>query len=134
MDFPFRGSRDTDSTNAFHTPQRGDKFVVQDLVKPHKTLVRLGRKDHHRHVIHTELEEHRNRCPVRQGRVHQVKLVPDVVAGLVNVGTVLKLQDNDRGVFLGPGSDVLEVFHTVQSVLKHLCQVVLDVGSARSRI
>ncbi len=100
VDFPFRGTGNADSTHTLDTSERGDKFVVKDLVQTHNALVRLGGKDQHRHVIRAELEEHRNGRSVRQGRVDKVQLVSDVVAGLVDVGAIFKLQDDYGDVFL----------------------------------
>ena len=100
MDFPFRGAGNADGTNAFHTSKRSDKLVVEDLVKAHKALVRLRRKNQHRHVVHTELEKHRYGSSVRKRRVDKIQLVPDVVAGLVDVSAIFKFQDDDGDILL----------------------------------
>ena len=100
VDFPRRRAGDADGADSLDTSKRSDKLVVEDLVKAHEALVRLGRKDQHRHVVHAELEEHRHGRSVWQGRVDKIQLVPDVVAGLVDVSAIFKFQDDDGDILL----------------------------------
>ena len=134
LDFAGRSTCHRHGTHSGNSGKRGGEFIVEYLVKSGHTLAGRGGEEHNRHIVSAELENHRERSPVRKVGVDHIQLVADIVRGLLYVCSVLECKHQQGDILLGLRGELLEVLYAIERVLKDFCEVILYIPGVGSRV
>ena len=134
LDLTGRSADHRHCTHSVYTGKRGGKFIVEDFLKPAHTLLCRSREQHNGHIVGAELENHRERSPVRKVGVDHIQLVADIVRGLLYVCSVLECKHQQGDILLGLRGELLEVLYAIERVLKDFCEVILYIPGVGSRV
>ncbi len=73
-------------------------MVIENLVQTRHRLLGRGREDEDRHVVHTELHQHRLGSSVWKRGGNHVEFVADMVHGLIDIDSVMEFKIDDRDI------------------------------------
>ena len=125
-----RGTGDRDRTHAGYPCQRSRDLVVQYLFQGRQAFLGCRGQDHDRQVVRTELENDRNRSPVRKFRIDQVQLVPHIICRDIDVYSPLEFEHDKTDVLLGLRCDVLQIADSIKCIFQHLGKIGLYIFRA----